>query len=145
MEAGRASTAFASMTNGESALNGERIMRMRLKSSTTTKRTKRMAPLHPGEMLREEFMVPLGLSANAVALAMRVPTTRITEILNERRGISADTALRLAKLFRMTPEFWMGLQIDYDLEIAMDQIEEIIDRDIHPLPIDKATGSLKVA
>ena len=120
-------------------------MRMRLKSSTTTKRAKRMPPLHPGEMLREEFMVPLGLSANAVALAMRVPTTRVTEILNERRGISADTALRLAKLFRMTPEYWMGLQIDYDLDVAMDQIEEIIDRDIRPLPIDKATGSLKVA
>ena len=121
------------------------MMRTRSKSSITTKRAKRMPPLHPGEMLREEFMVPLGLSANAVALAMRVPTTRITEILNERRGISADTALRLAKLFRMTPEYWMGLQIDYDLEVAMDQIEKIIDRDIHPLPIDKVTGSLKVA
>jgi len=133
------------MTNGEFVLNGEKMMRTRSKSSTTTKRAKRMLPLHPGEMLREEFMVPLGLSANAVALAMRVPTTRISEILNERRGISADTALRLAKLFRMTPEYWMGLQIDYDLEVAMDQIEEIIDRDIHPLPIDKATGSLKVA
>jgi addiction module HigA family antidote len=96
-------------------------------------------------MLREEFMVPLGLSANAVAMAMRVPTTRITEIVNERRGITADTALRLAKLFRMTPEYWMGLQIDYDLDVAMDQIEQVINREIHPLPIDKATGSLKVA
>jgi addiction module HigA family antidote len=96
-------------------------------------------------MLREEFMVPLGLSANAVAMAMRVPTTRITEIVNERRGITADTALRLAKLFRMTPEFWMGLQIDYDLDVAMDELEEIIDRDVRPLPIDKTTGSLKVA
>ncbi|HVG27502.1 MAG TPA: HigA family addiction module antitoxin [Acidobacteriaceae bacterium] len=120
-------------------------MRMKSKSSTTTKRTKRTPPLHPGEMLREEFMIPLGLSANAVALAMRVPTTRITEIVNERRGITADTALRLAKLFRMTPEFWMGLQIDYDLDLAMDQLEETINRDIQPLPIDKATGSLKVA
>ncbi|WP_150110530.1 HigA family addiction module antitoxin [Granulicella mallensis] len=120
-------------------------MRMKSKSSTTTKRAKRLAPLHPGEMLREEFMVPLGLSANAVALAVRVPTTRITEILNGRRGITADTALRLARLFRMTPEYWMGLQIDYDLDVAMDQIEEDIDRDIHPLPIDEATGSLKAA
>ncbi|HEY5380746.1 MAG TPA: HigA family addiction module antitoxin, partial [Acidobacteriaceae bacterium] len=64
---------------------------------------------------------------------------------NERRGITADTALRLAKLFRMTPEFWMGLQIDYDLDVAMDELEGIIDRDVHPLPIDKTTGSLKVA
>jgi addiction module HigA family antidote len=133
------------MTNGGYALNGERVMRMKSKSPTTTKRVKRMSPLHPGEMLREEFMVPLGLSASAVALAIRVPTTRITEILNQRRGITADTALRLAKLFRMTPEYWMGLQVDYDLEIAMDQIERAIDRDVHPLPIDEATGSLKVA
>ena len=104
-----------------------------------------MAPVHPGEMLREEFMAPLGLSANAVALAIRVPTTRITEIINERRSITADTALRLGKFFRMTPEYWMGLQIDYDLEIAMDKLEDTIDRDIQPLPVDKTTGSLKVA
>ena len=104
-----------------------------------------MPPLHPGEMLREEFMAPLGLSANAVALAIRVPTTRITEILKGRRSITADTALRLSRLFRMTPEFWLGLQLDYDLETAMDEAERQIKRDVHPLPIDKATGSLKVA
>jgi addiction module HigA family antidote len=133
------------MTNGGYALNGETMMRMKSKSLTINKRVKRLAPLHPGEMLREEFMAPLGLSANAVALAIRVPTTRITEIVNERRGITADTALRLAKLFRMTPEYWMGLQVDYDLDVAMDQLENAIDRDIQSLPIDKATGSLKVA
>ncbi|HEY5330717.1 MAG TPA: HigA family addiction module antitoxin [Acidobacteriaceae bacterium] len=120
-------------------------MRMKSKSSTTTKRPKRMPPLHPGEMLREEFMIPLGLSASAVALAIRVPTTRITEILNERRGITADTALRLAKLFRMTPAYWLGLQLDYELDEALDRIEDDLDRDVHPLPIDEATGSLKVA
>lgn len=120
-------------------------MPMKSKSSTTTKRSKRMAPLHPGEMLREEFMLPLKLSANAVAMAIRVPTTRITEIVNERRAITADTALRLAKLFRMTPEYWMGLQVDYDLDVAMDKLEATIDRDIQPLPVDKTTGSLKVA
>ena len=114
------------------------------KSLTTTK-SKRIPPLHPGEMLREEFMVPLGLSANAVAMAIRVPTTRISEIVNERRGITADTALRLARLFHMTPAYWMGLQADYDLETAMDQIEHTLKRDIRPLPIDKATGALKVA
>ena len=90
-------------------------------------------------------MVPLGLSASAVALAIRVPTTRITEILNGRRGITADTALRLGRLFRMTPQFWLGLQIDYDLDVAMDQLEGKLNRDVHPLPIDEATGSLKVA
>lgn len=119
-------------------------MSMKSKSPTTTKRAKRMTPLHPGEMLREEFMIPLGLSANAVALAIRVPTTRITEIVNERRAITADTALRLARLFRMSPEYWMGLQIDYELDLALDKIEMTIDRDIQPLPLDKTTGSLKV-
>ena len=79
-----------------------------------------MPPLHPGEMLREEFMKPLGLSANALAIAFRVPVTRISEIVRERRGITADTALRLARYFNMTPEFWMRLQMDYDLESAAD-------------------------
>lgn len=120
-------------------------MPMKSKSSITTKRRRKLPPLHPGEMLREEFMIPLGLSAHAVAMAMRVPATRITEIVNERRGITADTALRLAKLFRMTPEFWMGLQADYDLEMAMDQIEQVLEKEIQALPIDEATGSLKVA
>ncbi|MHB1700773.1 MAG: HigA family addiction module antitoxin [Acidobacteriaceae bacterium] len=114
------------------------------KSSTTTK-AKRRPPLHPGEMLREEFMVPLGMSANAVAMAIRVPATRIAEIVNERRGITADTALRLGRLFRMSPQYWMGLQADYDLETAMDQIEEALDQDIRPLPVDRETGGLRVA
>lgn len=120
-------------------------MPMKSKSSTTTRSSKRMVPLHPGEMLREEFMEPLGLSANAVALAIRVPTTRIAEILKGRRGITADTALRLGRYFRMTPEYWLGLQIDYDLDLAMDALEHEIERDVLPLPIDKETGSLKVA
>ena len=120
-------------------------MHTKLRLSTTTSRAKRQPSLHPGEMLREEFMIPLGLSATAVALAMRVPTTRITEILNKRRAITADTALRLAKLFRMTPEFWMGLQADYDLDLAVDEFQQAIDRDVHPLPVDKATGALTQA
>ncbi len=120
-------------------------MRMKSKLPATAKRARRMSPLHPGEMLREEFMAPLGLSASAVALAIRVPTTRITEIVNRRRGITADTALRLAKLFRMTPEYWMGLQVDYDLDVAMEQMKQVIERDVHPLPIDKVTGSLRGA
>ena len=77
-----------------------------------------MPALHPGQMLREEFMKPLGLSANALAMALRVPVTRISEIVRERRGITADTALRLARYFNMTPAFWMRLQMDYDLETA---------------------------
>jgi len=114
------------------------------KSSTIIRRYKdRMLPLHPGEMLREEFMVPLGLSANALALALRVPATRIGEIVKERRGITADTALRLGRYFRMTPEFWMNLQSQFDLESARDTVEAEIHKEVMPAPRDRKTGGLK--
>lgn len=105
------------------------------KSSITTKAAARkMPPLHPGEMLREEFMKPLGISANALALALRVPVTRISEIVHERRSITADTALRLARYFRMSPEFWMRLQAQYDLERAQDVLSATIDQEVQPGP-----------
>jgi antitoxin HigA-1 len=94
--------------------------------------------LHPGEMLREEFMKPLGLSANALAMALRVPVTRITEIIRERRGITADTALRLGRYFNMPPEFWMGLQMDYDLESTAPQVQDAIREEIRPRPANTA-------
>jgi addiction module HigA family antidote len=94
-----------------------------------------MPPLHPGEMLREEFMKPLGLSANALAIALRVPVTRISEIVRERRGITADTALRLAQYFSMTPEFWMRLQMDFDLESTADAARSAIREEIRPRPV----------
>jgi addiction module HigA family antidote len=96
-----------------------------------------MPALHPGEMLREEFMKPLGLSANALALALRVPVTRISEILRERRGITADTALRLARYFNMSPQFWLGLQMDYDLETAADALESSLTEEIRPRAISR--------
>ncbi len=92
----------------------------------------RMPPLHPGEMLREDFMKPLGLSSNALAIELRVPVTRISEIVRERRGITADTALRLARYFSMSPEFWMRLQMDFDLESAVDAEETAIREAIRP-------------
>jgi addiction module HigA family antidote len=95
----------------------------------------RMLPLHPGEMLREEFMKPLGLSSNALAMELRVPVTRISEIVRERRGITADTALRLARYFNMSPEFWMRLQMDFDLESAADAEESAIHEGIRPRPL----------
>jgi addiction module HigA family antidote len=95
-------------------------------------------------MLREEFLIPMGLSANALALAIGVPATRVGEIVNERRGISADTALRLGRYFRMTPEFWMNLQSHFDLETARDAAEKSIRRGVKPAPIDRKTGALKV-
>jgi len=114
-------------------------MPTKLRSLTTTeaalKEGDRMPPLHPGEMLHEEFMKPLGLSANALAIALRVPVTRISEIVRERRGITADTALRLARYFNMTPEFWMGLQMDFDLETAADAAQSEIHDQIRPRPM----------
>ncbi len=113
-------------------------MPTRSKLSITTKSVLKdgalMPALHPGEMLREEFMKPLGLSANALAMALRVPVTRISEIVRERRGITADTALRLARYFNMTPEFWMRLQMDYDLESAADIDQAAVLKEIRPRP-----------
>jgi len=91
-----------------------------------------MPPLHPGEMLREEFMKPLGLSANALAMELHVPVSRISEILRERRGISGDTALRLARYFNMSPEFWMGIQTRFELDAAVDAAGAAIEREIRP-------------
>ena len=96
-----------------------------------------MKPVHPGEMLREEFMKPLRLSMNKLAMDLRVPVTRIGEIVHERRGITADTALRLARYFKNTPEFWMNLQTWYDLEVAKDEREDKIRRDVTPLQIER--------
>jgi addiction module HigA family antidote len=100
-----------------------------------------MPPLHPGEMLREDFMKPLGMSSNALAIELRVPVTRISEIVRERRGITADTALRLARYFSMSPEFWMRLQMDFDLESAVDAEETVIHEGIQP----RATRSVPAA
>lgn len=87
---------------------------------------------HPGEVLREEFMAPLSLSANALAIALRVPATRIGEIVNERRSITADTALRLARYFGTGPEFWLNLQQAHDLSVAAAERGEEIERDVQP-------------
>jgi addiction module HigA family antidote len=90
--------------------------------------------IHPGEILLEEFMRPSGLTSNALALALRVPATRISAIVNETRGITADTALRLGRYFSTTSEFWMNLQRDYDLRLATRASRANIERDVHPRP-----------
>jgi addiction module HigA family antidote len=90
------------------------------------------APLHPGAMLREEFMVPLGISANALALALRVPSTRISEIVAQRRSISADTAYRLARYFGMSAQFWMNLQSNYELAVACKHAQVVIRKEVSP-------------
>src|SRR5499433_755951 len=95
--------------------------------------TRRLKPVHPGEILHEEFMVPLGLSMNKMAMDLRVPVTRIADIVNEKRGITADTALRFARYFKNSPTFWMNLQTRYDLEVAEDEIATKVERDVRPL------------
>ncbi len=113
-------------------------------TETDRKRSKRQRPpIHPGEMLREEFLVPMGLSSNALAMAIGVPATRIGEIVHERRGISADTALRLGRYFHMSAEFWMNLQSSYDLESARFTTDMKAIESIKPAPLDPKTGSLR--
>lgn len=80
--------------------------------------TNKMRPIHPGEVLREEFLVPLCLSAHALAMELKVPAPRINDIVRERRAITPDTALRLARYFGTTPQFWMNLQTSFDLKTA---------------------------
>ena len=104
------------------------------KSSTTTKEV--AAPnrvtTHPGEVLSEEFLGPLGMSANALAMALRVPATRIGAIVKGERSVTADTALRLARFFGTSPEFWMNLQAMHDLTKARLENGTTIKRDIRP-------------
>jgi addiction module HigA family antidote len=97
------------------------------------KREKLLPPIHPGEILRADFMEPLGLSMNRLALDLRVPVTRIAEIVHERRGITPDTALRLARYFNTSPGFWLNLQSSYDLEVAQDKFSRTIEREVRPL------------
>lgn len=89
-------------------------------------------PTHPGDVLHEDFLKPLNMSQYALAKAIGVPQMRISELVNRRRGISADTALRLARYFGTSPEFWMGMQATYDLEVARDQIGPEIETTIRP-------------
>ncbi len=102
---------------------------------------KKLAPVHPGEILREEYMRPFGLSMNRLALDLRVPVTRISEIVRGRRGITSDTALRLARYFNTTPQFWMNLQIHYDLEVTKDRELARIKRDVRPIAASSALSA----
>ena len=87
-----------------------------------------MRPIHPGEVLREEFLQPWQLTAHALSMALQVPAPRINDIVRERRAITVDTALRLAKFFGNSAEFWMGLQTDYDMAVARQNLQDALDR-----------------
>jgi antitoxin HigA-1 len=91
-----------------------------------------MRAIHPGEIIKEEYLEPLNMSANALAVALRIPAPRINDVIRQKRGVSIDTALRLARYFNTTAQFWMNLQVSYDLKIAKQNMTKIKD-EIIPL------------
>ncbi|OFW97942.1 MAG: addiction module antidote protein, HigA family [Acinetobacter sp. RIFCSPHIGHO2_12_41_5] len=95
---------------------------------------KKLQPVHPGEVLLEEFLKPMGLSQNRVAINIGVPPRRINEIILQKRRITADTALRFARFFGTSPEFWLGLQAQYDLDVTSDELGE---RTVMPFRLDR--------
>ncbi len=95
-------------------------------------KSRKLPPIHPGEILREDFMVPLRISMNKLALDLHVPVTRIAEIVHERRGITPDTALRLGRYFDTSARFWLNAQAAYDLEVVQDELQRTVERDVQP-------------
>jgi addiction module HigA family antidote len=91
---------------------------------------KKMNPIHPGEILLEEFLIPMNLSQNKIATDIGVPPRRINEIVHGKRRITADTALRLAHYFKMSPQFWLGLQMDYDLDLEEDRLADRLSEEV---------------
>ena len=98
-----------------------------------------LQPVHPGEVLQKDFLEPMGLSQSRVALAIGVHPRRINEIVLGKRGITADTALRLAKFFGTSAELWLGLQKDYELDVATDEVGEVIEREVRTLKSIRAS------
>ena len=93
-----------------------------------------MRPIHPGEIIKEEYLEPLDMNVNALAMALHVPTPRINDVVRQKRAISTDTALRLARYFSTTAQFWLNLQTSYDLKMAQ-ETSEIINQEVFPLHV----------
>jgi len=92
----------------------------------------KLHPVHPGEVLLEEFIKPLGLSQNRLAIELSVDARRINEIVLGTRSVTADTALRLSRYFGVSAQFWLGLQAEYDLDVAIDNLGDRLEREVHP-------------
>ena len=90
----------------------------------------KLRPIHPGEVLLEEFLQPMKISQNRLALDIRVPARRINEIVHGKRRVTADTALRLSRYFGNSPQFWLGLQMDYDLDVASDELAGRLEKEV---------------
>ena len=97
--------------------------------------TDKLSPIHPGEVLLEEFIKPMNLSQNRLAIDIGVDARRINEIVLHKRAITADTALRLARFFGNSAQFWLGLQTQYDLDVTEDQLGKQLDREVRPMAI----------
>jgi len=95
--------------------------------------TDKLSPIHPGEVLLEEFLKPMELSQNRLAIDIGVDARRINEIVQSKRSVTADTALRLARFFGNSPQFWIGLQSQYDLDVAEDALGERLEREVRPM------------
>ena len=98
-------------------------------------KNKKLPPIHPGEILMEEFLAPMGISQYRLAKDISVPPRRINEIVHGKRSITADTALRLGRFFGMSPQFWLNLQTRHDLEVTEDMLEGRLDNEIHALQL----------
>jgi addiction module HigA family antidote len=124
------------MTNGGFVLNGKRetptTSRLPIIIRRMAMSEEKLKPVHPGEVLLEEFLKPMALSQNHLALRIGVPARRINEIVLGKRGITADTALRLGRYFGMSPQFWLGLQMDYDLDVTADKLAERLEQEVRP-------------
>ncbi len=101
-------------------------------------KNKKLPPIHPGEILREEFLEPMGISQYRLAKDISVPPRRINEIVHGKRSVTADTALRLGRFFGMSPQFWLNLQTRYDLEMTEDLLEDRLDEEVHTLKLQSA-------
>jgi addiction module HigA family antidote len=97
--------------------------------------TDKIPPVHPGEVLQEDYLIPKGISQNQLALSMRVPPNRISEIVQGKRAVTAETALRLARAIGTSPDFWLNLQMQYDLRIAQDNLADVLDREVIPIAV----------
>jgi antitoxin HigA-1 len=97
--------------------------------------TDKISPVHPGEVLHEDYLIPKGISQNRLALSMRVPPNRISEIIQGKRAITAETALRLARAIGTSPDFWLNLQMYYDLRIAEENLAGVLEREVIPIAV----------
>jgi addiction module HigA family antidote len=95
----------------------------------------KIPPVHPGEVLHEDYLIPMGISQNQLALSMRVPPNRINEIIRGKRAITAETALRLARAIGTSPDFWLNLQMHYDLRIAEESLADVLEREVIPIAV----------